>query len=143
MKRARAEKKGEEVVSETKLRSLFNVISDCNAVEGPIVSWDMERHCFGLRAEKKYKAGERITTYGGTRSSKPINGDYVAKAASDCFIDGRVGFKLKEKGRWINESDRTRSKVNAKLGRNVKALTDIEEDEWIFVDYGKDYKRTY
>lgn len=145
IRKKKARSLGETIVTEEMLAVPHALVWESNQVEGPIVCWDPDRNCYGLRAEKKYKAGDRITWYGGTLhpSAKVIRGDYVAQAASDCVIDGRVGFKLKEKGRWINESDNQRRKVNAKLGRIVRAITDIEEDEWIFADYGPDYERSY
>ena len=144
----RAEKRkrddlGEKIVTDEMLNVKCALVWEANRCEGPIVSWDLDRHCFGLRAEKKYKKGDRVTEYGGTLFSRPIEGDYVAKASSDLFIDGRVGFKLKQKGRWINESDRDRTKVNVKIGRIVRAIADIEEDEWLFGDYGDEYERSY
>ena len=143
IRRKKSRSLGETIVTEEMLAVPHALVWESNQVEGPMVCWDPDRSCYGLRAEKKYTAGDHITTYGGKLYTKPINGDYVAKAASDCYIDGRVGFKLKDKGRWMNESDRDRRKVNAKLGRVVRAIEDIEEDEWIFTDYGPDYERSY
>lgn len=70
-------------------------------------------------------------------------GDYVAKASSDLHIDGRVGFSLTAKGRWINESDRKRKIVNVELGRVVRATRNIKAGEWLFADYGEEYERDY
>lgn len=113
-----------------------------NRMPGPQVCWDCERGCYGLRSDREYKKGELVTTYWGRVSSKESHGDYVAKA-SEVYIDGRVDFLLSQKGRWINESDRERSIINVNLGRNVRAIRDIEEGEWIFADYGPDYVRSY
>lgn len=67
----------------------------------------------------------------------------MLKIASDTFMDGRVGFKLSDKGRWTNESDRRRKIVNISLGREMKATRDIEAGEWLFTDYGDEYERNY
>lgn len=131
----------EQVVSEEMLDPIELLVSVANELGGPVVAFDHLRG-WGLRAEKKYLKGELVTTYGGVMSLCPSEGDYVAKA-NEVFIDGRHGFKLKEKGRWINESDRDRTCVNVSLGRNVRAIREIKEGEWIFADYGPDYQRSY
>ena len=97
------------VATEADLATLIGYI---NQLDGPAVEWDDDRKCYGLKARQHYKSGELVTTYGGTKSVKEIRGDYVAKGGADIYIDGRVGFKLSEKGRWINESDRDRTSVN-------------------------------
>lgn len=131
------------VVTATLLETRYGAIIDAvNQLSGPEVAWDPLRNCYGLRARQAYRPGEVITTYGGRRSLTPIRGDYVARC-SELHIDGRTDFRLSEKGRWINESCRDRLIVNATLGRQVRALTPIQAGEWIFVDYGEEYQRSY
>lgn len=140
MKRGRGN--ADHLVTLKSLNNLDGVIELTNGMPGPRVSWDEERGCFGLKADKSYRKGELVTTYGGRKSCKELFGDYVAKA-SEIYIDGKVDFLLSQKGRWINESDRERRIVNVDLGRNVRATQEISEGEWIFADYGPDYIRTY
>lgn len=144
MKRARrASNYSVYVVSERDLADIPTLVLQSNAIGGPVIAWDSDRMCYGLKAERRYLKGDIVTTYGGRKYSKEVEGDYVAKAASDVHIDGRVGFHLSEKGRWINESDRDRTIVNVALGRTIRAIRTIEPDEWIFTDYGPDYVRNY
>lgn len=123
-----------------------SIIELCNAHPGPVVEWDIERGCYGLKARQAYKKGKKVTEYGGLISTKPLNGDYVAKTA-DVYIDGHAGFLLTEKGRWINEYSgdpiQRREHANVKLGRDVRALRFIQEGEWLFADYGDEYDRAY
>ena len=122
--------------------SIEAVVVCVNSVPGPIVCWDDDRRCYGLKADRAYKCGEKITTYGGYISVKEIQGDYVAKSG-EVYIDGKHDFFPSQKGRWINESDRDRTVVNVKLGRDVRATCDIEAGEWLFADYGDEYVRNY
>lgn len=115
---------------------------EANKWSGPKVAWDKQRGCYGLKADRRYKKGEKITTYGGYKSVKPMNGDYVAKSG-EVYIDGFWGFFPHEKGRWINESDALRKVVNVNIARTVRATCDIEEGEWLFGDYGNEYVRNY
>jgi hypothetical protein len=73
---------------------------------------------------------------------KELRGDYVAKSG-ELYIDGQYDFKLSQKGRWINESDRDRTIVNVVLGRTVRAACDIEEGQWLFADSGPEFVRDY
>jgi hypothetical protein len=139
----RATSDGEYIVTEDDLKNISDLVRRCNEIDGPSVEWDHERGCYGLRARRNYARGEIVTTYGGKKYTREVEGDYVAKASSDLHIDGRVGFKLSEKGRWINEYDRDRIIVNVTLGRNVRATMDIAAGDWIFTDYGPEYERTY
>lgn len=120
------------------------LVARCNEAPGPIVAWDEERHCYGLRADKDYRVGERVTTYNGHKSVKrgDQRGDYVAESG-DIIIDGLFDFLPEEKGRWINESDRQRSVVNVNLARTVRATQRIFKGEWLFADYGIAYQRLY
>ena len=133
----------EYIVRELDLQDVADLVDRCNQTYGPLIEWDDVRGCYGLKADRSYKQGELVTTYSGAKYSHEIYGDYVTKAASDIHIDGRVGFKLSEKGRWINESDRDRRIINVSLGRSIRATRDIEAGEWLFTDYGPDYIRNY
>lgn len=99
---------------------------------------------YGLRADRDYRVGERVTTYNGHKSVKRADqrGDYVAESG-DIVIDSLFDFLPTEKGRWINESDRERSLVNVNLARTVRATQKISAGEWIFADYGDAYQRLY
>lgn len=134
------------------------VITEANNMGGPLIREDGVRG-FGLFAERDYSAGEKVTTYvkkfektfslrcngryGGVLHRKEIQGDYVALLGDGIHIDGRTGFRFEEKGRWINESDRDRSGVNVKLGRDVKTVCAVKKGEQFFADYGGDYQRDY
>ena len=122
--------------------SLLSVIKCVNRMPGPKVCWDDERNCYGLKADRTYTCGEKVTTYGGHMCVQEGQGDYVAKTG-ELYIDGEYDFFPEQKGRWINESDRDRTIVNVKLGRDVRATRDIEEGEWLFADYGEEYVRNY
>jgi hypothetical protein len=113
-----------------------------NRQPGPEVAWDDDRQCYGLRTRQSYRKGEAITEYGGRKSVKELHGDYVVKSG-ELYIDGQYDFKVSQKGRWINESDRDRTIVNVVLGRIVRAACDIPEDAWLFADYGPDFVRNY
>ena len=119
-----------------------NVINVCNLAPGPHIAWDDVRKCYGLIADRNYCIGEKITSYGGHKTLNSVDGDYVAKA-SEVFINGEFDFYTTEKGRWINEYDRERSIVNVSLGRTIRAIKNIQKGEWLFADYGPEYKRTY
>jgi len=131
----------DHVVTEHDLDAPALLINLVNELDGPAVEWDEQRNCYGLKARQHYKRGALVTTYGGAQSVTEISGDYVAKGG--VYVDGRIGFKLSQKGRWINESDRERTTINVTLGLNVRAAQDIAQGEWLFADYGPDYQRTY
>lgn len=129
-------------------KRLTTVIYNTNLLPGPVVEWDVMRNCYGLRADRFYRVGETITHYGGKIHFDPkgrMRGDYLAALGkSGSVVDGYSGFKLWEKGRWINESDRERKVVNVEITRiKVVALCDILQGEWIFADYGEEYERSY
>jgi len=118
------------------------VVRMANALPGPRIERDPERG-YGLRADRNYVAGELVTEYGGVVGDNRVEGDYAAQADAYTTIDGHHGFRLAQKGRWINESDAQRTSVNVKLGRRVVALRNIAEEEWLFADYGEQYVRDY
>lgn len=128
---------------------LAQVVYLSNLASGPYVVWDDHRHGYGLRADRRYKTHEIITRYGGEElKSVSANGPYMLYYASKKLtIDGHHGFKLCEKARWMNEfsgvKEERAKNTNAKLGMNVTALRVVKPDDWIFVEYGTDYTRTY
>jgi len=142
MQRPSRQRKIESDVTENDLNDIPSLVKRVNQIDGPKVEWDNERNCYGLKADRMYKKGKLVTTYGGIKYLKEVHGDYVVKA-NEIHIDGRFGFKLSEKGRWINESDRDRKIVNVTLGRDIRATRIIQPGEWIFADYGPDYVRNY
>lgn len=121
---------------------MLGIIEEHNKYDGPKIVRDGIRG-WGLQADRFYRKGEVITEYGGKRYARPICGDYVAKIASDCYVDAEHEFKPWEKGRWINESSSQREYVNVKLGRQVRALCDINKGDMLYADYGNEYERTY
>lgn len=128
---------------------LAQVVYLSNLASGPFVVWDDQRHGYGLRADRKYKVHEIITRYGGeVLKSVDAEGPYMLYYASQkVTIDGHHGFKLCEKARWMNEYSGKKKEratnTNAKLGMKVTALRVVNEDDWIFADYGTDYHRSY
>lgn len=135
------------VVTEKDIQlGLANVILLVNTIEGPQVRFDPVRRCYGLFADQDYEGSSRfVTEYGGSKSHREVDGDYSAKIgkAGSFFIDGAFGFKIKEKGRWINEFDAQRKFVNVELGRNVRTTVGIQAGEQFFADYGNEYIRNY
>lgn len=122
---------------------LQHIIALANLVDGPIILPSPGRG-HGLFAERDYRKGERITQYGGTVShAATAAGDYVGYLGDGVYVDGAAGYTLAQKGRWVNESDRDRSVVNATLSRDIRASTFIASGQEIFVDYGSEYKRNY
>lgn len=125
---------------------LADVIRLTNAIGGPRVAFDPERGCFGLFADRNYEGSSRpVTFYGGIKQHNVTDGDYAAKLgkSGSFFINGSFGFKIEEKGRWINESDSQRSCVNVELGRTVRTTALIRAGDQLFADYGPEYKRNY
>lgn len=117
----------------------------CNLARGPLVVFDCDRLCFGLRADRDYNGHEVVTEYGGQVSHDfQAQGDYVAQLGNtEVTIDGYCGFLVREKGRWINESDNLRTLVNVELGRRVRTIKHVKRGDWLFADYGHNYKRCY
>lgn len=118
------------------------LVDAINVFKGPKVQKDRVRG-YGLFADRDYEAGEIITRFGGrVIYGGNISGDYVAKC-SEFYIDGFDGFRLSERGRWINEFDRERSFVNCSLGREIRAIVPVKKGEQFFCNYGNDYARKY
>jgi len=109
----------------------------------------------GLFARRTFRAGERITVYGGITSNYNPNDGlppsqqsyYVIQSDEGVFLDGYRYFKLEEAGRWINTR---KLKPNAEfveeffpqtstLKVDIVALRDIAPTEEIFVYYGEEF----
>ncbi len=126
---------------------LHKIIELSNALGGPQIKYDPKRG-YGLFADKIYEKGCRVTKYGGIlirkkRGDPDPEGDYMGKRGDGAFINGEYGFLLLEKGRWINEKNASRSKVNVKLGTAITTTIRIEKGEQFFADYGDEYIRDY
>jgi hypothetical protein len=126
--------------------NLSAIVAMSNELGGPLVGI-CPRRGYGLFANRAYAKGELITEYGGVIYSGEVGGDYAARINADSHIDGHHGFKLREKGRWINEfsgdPEERAEKANATLGLAIRASRYIENGQQIFVDYGGDYVRDY
>ena len=127
-------------------KRLEDIIELSNSLGGPKIKKDKIRG-WGLFADRNYQKGEIITKYGGAKVSKDAVGDYIAVSGKGSYlkcINGLYGFNIySERGRWINEYDGQRSKVNVILGERVLATKDIKKGEQFFADYGDEYERTY
>jgi hypothetical protein len=147
------------VVTEADIESIESVVALCNCVSGPFVAYDPVRG-YGLMADRDYSEGTTVTTYGGERiKSIVVGGPYMALAKNGMStVDGRYGFKLAQKGRWVNEyiggdeNDKEKDKLlqaervkhaNVYLGMELIAMRDIAKYEWIYTDYGDEYSRSY
>jgi len=80
-----------------------------NLAPGPVVFKIASKgNSYGLVAERDYSAlGELVSGYGGvvTLDNGADNDDnhYAITYKTGRLMDGRVGFALQEKGRWVNE----------------------------------------
>lgn len=145
--------------------------------KGLIVKYISREKGYGLFADRDYntyndndplmdtKGGMLVlTTYNGVRTrtdprTQQSNHDYIMwigeKLGNDWHIDGRVGFGLNEKGRWMNQPNADeRGEENcawrikegtANLGLDgvvveIVAIDDIEEGDELTVDYGDEFR---
>jgi len=129
---------------------LKEVIFFANSIGGPQIRFDEEGgRGYGLFAERDYLKGEKVTGYGGAACPKGSAGDYVAvfQGPEGRCIDGRYGFRLDEKGRWVNEysSDVKEREIhtNVRFGTSIRTTRIVEKGEQFFADYGEDYQRRY
>lgn len=129
------------VTEEDVLTRLPQVIEMCNDVDGPKVFFDPVRG-WGLFADRDYRAGEKVTSYGGYVAMHEVRGDYVAHC-NEVHVNGYHGFEIFEKGRFINEKDAERSVVNVQLGRTIRTVKAVSKGEQFFADYGNEYNRSY
>ena len=126
-----------------------NYLVHAYSLRDPLILVDEKRGGFGLFATRDYAKGEFVTEYGGVVLSSSDsqrqnnNSDYVGYLGNGICIDGHHGFRLCQRGRWINEYDGQRSVVNVKLGRNVRTTCPVKSGEQFFGDYGPEYQRSY
>lgn len=122
------------------------IIELSNSLGGPQIKKDKIRG-WGLYADRDYKKGENVTKYGGVKAPRDAAGDYTAVSGKGSylkFINGEYGFNIySERGRWINEYDNQRGKVNVILGENIRTTTDVKKGDQFFADYGNEYVRAY
>lgn len=133
----------------------------CNLTTGPVLFRVASKGGgYGLFAEQDYAVGRetKITKYDGVRPVElpsQEEADYVVETGPRAYIDGKYGFQLENKGRWINEpnvaggvSDTAELKtiINVELSRLNRyffPLIDIRrgtELEWY---YGPKYQRPW
>lgn len=143
------EKSNYVVTNEDVKTRLLQIVQEANwlvhghAVTDPLILPDRERGGYGLFATRDYRAGEVVTEYGGTTSSALQKGDYVGYLGDGVCIDGHHGFRLCQRGRWINEYNGERSMVNVTIGRQVRTTRPVKCGEQFFGDYGPEYQRNY
>ena len=56
-------KRKQVIVTEDMLKTPSKLVKLVNSVEGPIVTWDPKRDCYGLKADHDYKKKEVITRF--------------------------------------------------------------------------------
>jgi len=128
------------------------VVFLANLTPGPVILLTKKRG-YGLFAERTYERTDIVTRYGGQNVAKNTEGDYVLfNQVTQKTIDGKYGYKLSEKGRWINEFSRLTRKRNAnknvvflasKDGILIKSIKGkIPFATEFFLNYGTDYNRS-
>lgn len=123
-----------------KLAFLGNLIPDT-----PVVLWTRQRG-FGLFADRFYKSTERVTHYDGLVGGNDQEGDYVVQVDKYVTMDGKYGFELRNKGRWINEGPK--QNVNMRREKPLPFMyvdygQDVNKGQEFFWAYGPYYKRNY
>ena len=53
--------KRNRVVNENMLTDKQKLVKLVNSAKGPIVTWDRDRKCYGLKADRDYKAKRVVT----------------------------------------------------------------------------------
>lgn len=127
--------------------SMSSIVLLCNHVAGPRLV-NTAHKGFGLEAERDYAKGEIVTFYGGTLLKGGATGSYVVDAGT-FSVDGYFGFKLIDKGRWVNEADEG-IKPNLEMRKTPRgkrlyffATRDICKGEELTWFYGRYYDRTW
>lgn len=137
-----------------------------NFTPGPVVLHVNDVVGYGLFAEKDYGNNEFVVEYGGVISDEELIGPYVISVSRKRDLDGYFGFKLSQKGRFINE-DHSKStfKTNAAMQKHLRNSANVVEEftgqasvvfrtqkSWkyrlekgseIFWYYGPNYRRPY
>ena len=133
--------------------SIRKIVFLSNLVEGPFIIHTKDAtKGYTLVADKRYKGsmtrdGDLVTIYGGTIVSGDEKSNYVVALGTSKFLEGKYGFVLREKGRWINEN---RVSPNVYMKRNeIRVLSSelergsLEQGEEILLDYGDEYERSW
>lgn len=139
-------------ITAKKTDDLREIVFLANLTPGPVILPTRTRG-YGLFADREYEGGEIVTMYGGDKVTGETEGDYVLyNQVTGVTTDGRYGYKLGEKGRWINEysrktRDRNKHKnvvfISTKRGIGVKAIGRvIPFATELFLNYGADYNRS-
>jgi hypothetical protein len=114
-----------------------------NLAQGPFVLFISDKIGYGLFADRDYKEGEFITTYGGERVNDPdVGGEYVLwNQFKGYSINAEKRFLAKEKGRWMNDAI-PKTMRNAEFDENFEchATRNIRRGEELFWHYGKEYE---
>jgi hypothetical protein len=131
------------------------VVDAVNAAPGPQLK-RVPGKGYGLFAEKAYRQGSQVTTYGGARVGSTVTGRYVVVFNKRVRIDGEHGFLASEKGRWVNDPQHSmgQSLADIEVIENARltivgntlvfyATRDIEEDEELLWYYGDEYVRDW
>ena len=83
---------------------------------------------YGLFAEKDYESNEIVAEYGGVVASEELIGPYVISVRRH-DVDGYYGFKLSQKGRFINEDhSKTLFKTNAAMQKHLRNAANVVEE---------------
>jgi|ERR1043165_1024172 hypothetical protein len=103
---------------------------------------------FGLFVTEDFSENERITIYGGAFLLDDIyfmrgeTGHYVVNTKSGAYVDGLMGFRLGELGRWCNTNPGHNNAGLGFFGDNgvyVQATKFISAGSEVFCDYGPSY----
>ena len=113
--------KQEDVSDPDKLKLIVYM---CNFTPGPVIMYINHVIGYGLFADRDYdRHKDEVTVYGGivTRFSRirdaeeGCRGDYAMLVDKKTCIDGLYGFKLSQKGRFINEAHNVQFDGNIRL----------------------------
>jgi hypothetical protein len=99
---------------------LAAVVDRVNRTKGPKLRF-IPGKGYGLFADRDYKRGEEVTTYGGEQVDSETDGPYVIYLNEETSIDGAYGFHPKAKGRWINDPQTSLAQTEDEL----KALENV------------------
>jgi hypothetical protein len=99
-----------------------------NFTLGPVVLYVNDLVGYGLFAEKDYSDNEIVAEYGGVVADEELIGPYVITVRKH-DLDGYFGFKLSQKGRFINE-DHSKStfKTNSAMQKHLKNAASVLEE---------------
>ncbi len=125
-----------------------------NVTEGSFLPWfkieksTIEKAGMGLFADKDFSQGEVMAIYGGTISSKPKKGKYIAKwGDASKYVDGRglidgkpplMGIQMTNDPNW-KRSSKNKALCNCVLQKDltIVARRDVHRGDEIFLDYNE------